>query len=65
MLTASDITLPGLYWYFDPIGAPAAVVEIAGETRNDLEVRWHGRDDADALQDLAGGFVGPIQPPAA
>jgi hypothetical protein len=29
MLTARDIIQPGLYWYFDPIGAPAQIVEVA------------------------------------
>lgn len=66
MLTARDITLPGFYWHFDvQTGVPPCVVEIVGEARRDLEVRWPGREDADALAELAGGFVGPLHPPAA
>jgi hypothetical protein len=65
VLQPSDITLPGFYWYFDPIGAPAVVVEVAGESKRELVVRFTGRDDEDALSNLSGSFIGPIAPPAA
>lgn len=67
MLTPSDITLPGFYWYFDRIGGPPVVVEIGpeGAPRRDLEVRFTGRADWDMLADLSGSFIGPISPPAA
>ncbi len=64
MLTPDDITLPGFYWYLDAIGSPPCVVEIEGERRADLVVLFPGRDDTDALADLAGSFIGPIVPPA-
>jgi hypothetical protein len=65
VLQPSDITLPGFYWYFDPIGGPAIVVEVAGERKRDLVVRFTGREDEDALSDLSGSFIGPITPPVA
>jgi hypothetical protein len=65
MLTPRDITLPGFYWYFDPIGAPPTVVEIARRDPPRPGGGWPGREDEDALLDLAGTFVGPLQAPLA
>jgi hypothetical protein len=62
MLTSDHITEQGYYWYFDPIGAPPVVVEVAGEPREELVVRWPGREEDDALQDLPGTFLGPLRP---
>lgn len=63
MLTSSDITTPGFYWYFDAIGGQPYVVEVAGEKRAELVVRFTGREDEDALKDLSGDFIGPVSPP--
>lgn len=65
MLNPSDITQPGFYWYVDELSGDPVVVEVGppDAARHDLEVRFTGRDDADSLQELAGAFFGPIQPP--
>lgn len=63
MLTPSDITDPGFYWYFDAIGGQPCVVEVVGEARRDFAVRFTGRADEDALGDLSGSFIGPLLPP--
>lgn len=61
-----DINEIGAYWYFDDFGGPAQLVEIGDEgvPREDWEVRFPGRADADLLNELAGFFVGPIPRPA-
>lgn len=63
MLNPSEITDPGFYWNLDAIGAPAQVVEVVGEPGDVLMVRFAGREDEDALEDLAGTFVGPLRAP--
>lgn len=66
MLTASDITESGTYWYrADPIGEWSAV-EIGpnGVAKAHLEVRFAGREDWDMLEEMAGEFQGPIAPPS-
>ena len=65
MLTSRDIKLAGFYWYYDAIGGPPVVVEVspAEAPELDLEVRFTGRDDWEMLGDLAGTFIGPIEPP--
>lgn len=67
MLTPRDITEPGIYWYFDAIGAPAQIVEVGPPEarRGELLVSFIGREDSDAVQDLSGAFLGPIAPPSA
>ena len=63
MLSANQVTDAGFYWYLDAIGSPPQVVEVVG---NDvLTVRFTGREDEDALSELAGSFVGPLRPPGA
>jgi hypothetical protein len=63
MLNPSEITDPGFYWYLDAIGAPAQVVEVVGEPGDVLMVRFAGREDEDAVEDLSGTFVGPLRAP--
>ena len=63
MLHPKDLNDPGFYWYLDAIGSPPQVVEVVGD--DVLTVRFTGREDEDALADLAGSFVGPLRPPGA
>lgn len=63
MLSPIDLTEPGFYWYLDGIGSSPQVVEVVGH--DVLMVRFAGREDEDALADLAGTFVGPLRPPGA
>jgi hypothetical protein len=63
MLTPNDMTEAGFYWYLDAIGSAPEVVEVAGA--NVLMVRFAGREEEDALSELAGTFVGPLRPPGA
>lgn len=63
MLHPKDVTEAGFYWYLDAIGSPPQVVLVAGD--DVLMVRFTGREDEDALADLAGSFVGPLRPPGA
>lgn len=67
MLTPSDITLPGFYWYFLNIpGADPVIVEIGpeGAPKRDLQVHFTGREDWDMLNEISGSFIGPLTPPA-
>jgi hypothetical protein len=63
MLHPNDLTDAGFYWYLDAIGSTPQVVEVVGD--DVLMVRFTGREDEDALADLAGSFVGPLRPPGA
>jgi len=63
MLLANDLTDPGFYWYLDALGSAPQVVEVVGD--DVLMVRFTGREDEDALADMAGTFVGPLRPPGA
>ena len=66
MLTPNDMTEAGFYWYLDAIGSAPQVVEVVGD--NVLMVRFAGREEEDALSDLAGtarcGPPEPIRPSA-
>lgn len=63
MLAPNDMTESGFYWYLDAIGSAPEVVEVVGA--NVLMVRFAGREEEDALSELAGTFVGPLRPPGA
>ncbi|MBC5785334.1 hypothetical protein H8N03_20470 [Ramlibacter sp. USB13] len=63
MLHAKELRDGGFYWYLDAIGSPPQVVEVVGD--DVLMVRFTGREDEDALAELAGSFVGPLRPPGA
>jgi hypothetical protein len=63
MLLPNDLTDPGFYWYLDALGSAPQVVEVVGD--DVLSVRFTGREDEDALADLAGTLVGPLRPPGA
>jgi hypothetical protein len=63
MLHPNDLTDAGFYWYLDAIGSAPQVVEVVGD--DVLMVRFAGREEEDALVDLAGSFVGPLRPPGA
>ena len=63
MLTPNDMTEAGFYWYLDAIGSAPQVVQVVGD--DVLRVRFAGREDEDAISDLAGTFVGPLRPPGA
>ena len=65
MLKSCDIKLPGFYWYYNSMDSPPVIVEVspAEAPEPDLEVRFTGREDWAMLRDLAGSFVGPIEPP--
>ncbi|GAB3766463.1 hypothetical protein GCM10028796_25730 [Ramlibacter monticola] len=63
MLTPDDITDAGFYWYLDAMGSAPQVIEVVGQ--DVLMVRFCGREDEDALAELAGTLVGPLRPPGA
>jgi hypothetical protein len=63
MMHSNDLNEAGFYWYLDAIGSPPQVVEVVG--KDVLMVRFTGREDEDALSELAGSFVGPLRPPGA
>lgn len=64
-VTPQDLVVPGLYWYFDEAnGDPLPVLVGSAEApRADWEVQFHGRADADRLDEISGTFIGPIAPP--
>ena len=64
MLTPTEISEPGFYWYYRGNGSPPVVVEIAPAEAPEpqLEVRFQGREDWDTLADLTGEFEGPLKP---
>jgi hypothetical protein len=65
MMTTSDITQPGYYWFYDAIGAPAQPVEVtAGDGRGEWRVQFIGSDELLRLRDLAGALL-PAPAPAA
>jgi hypothetical protein len=65
LLQSGDVSQPGVYWYFDAIGGEAQIVDIGdeGQPREEWEVRFTGRGDADLLRDLTGTFEGPVARP--
>lgn len=63
MLHPPNVNETGFYWYLDAVGSPPQVVEVVGD--DVLMVRFAGREDEDAIVDLAGSFVGPLRPPGA
>jgi hypothetical protein len=61
MLSPSDITDSGFYWYLDRIGAPAVIVEVVRDSGEQLAARFTGREDEDLVSDLLGTFIGPLR----
>ena len=63
MLHPHNVSEAGFYWYLDALGSAPQVVEVVGD--DVLMARFAGREDEDAVADLAGSLVGPLRPPGA